>query len=455
MRAGKERRCERFTELSPMNRGLCRAARVLPLLLVLVACISAPAPPPTKLPPTAISVPTIASTPLPTATSTALPTPEPTAPPSALIVWAAAEGPRLEALQRLFADAGRSVGVEVRVVGKSADGLLSDVRAATLADLPLPDLFWGTQDELGIFQGQDLLQPAPDDLESDVFLPATIAGAEIGEGRWGTPLAAQGALFLLYNKKLVDGPPRSSDELIVAARRQVVGDRFGLVAGWAEPRWLAAWLTGMGGAVLTAEGTPSLDTPQVLGALNLLKELRATGPPPPATYDEGVRLFRDGRAAFAIDGDWSLESYREYTDTLDLGIAPMPRIPATGRIAAPPLGGIYLMYAKTLAGERLRQAGALGAALAKPEAQARIAAELGPLPALREALDSPAVQNDAALSAAAAQAEAAPGLPPTRALRCAWGAMRADLPPVLLGEIAPEDAGRLMQASAENCLAGP
>jgi hypothetical protein len=33
--------------------------------------------------------------------------------------------------------------------------------------------------------------------------------------------------------------------------------------------------------------------------------------------------------------------------------------------------------------------------------------------------------------------------------------MRADLPPVLLGEIAPEDAGRLMQASAENCLAGP
>jgi ABC-type glycerol-3-phosphate transport system substrate-binding protein len=398
-------------------------------------------------------VPTIAPTLPPTATPTALPTPEPTAPPSALIVWAAAEGPQLEVLQRLFAEVGRSLGVETRVVGKSADGLLSDVRAATLAGLPLPDLFWATQDELGIFQNQDILQPAADALPPNVFLQATLAGATLAGKRWGTPLAAQGSLFLLYNKKLVGGPPRSTDELIVAARRQVAGDRFGLVAAWAEPRWLAAWLAGTGGAPLAADGTPSLDTPQMLGALNLLKELRAAGPPPPSTYAEGVRLFRDGRAAFAIDGDWSLESYREYTDTLDLGIAPMPRIPASGRVAAPPLGGIYLMYAKTLDGEKLGHAGALGAALAMPESQARIAAELGLLPALREALQSPAVQNDSALAAAATQAGDAPGLPPTRALRCAWGGMRAELPPVLLGEIAPEDAGRLMQSSAENCLA--
>ncbi len=436
-----------------MNRGLCRAARALPLLFLLAACVAAPTPAPTAFPPTATGVPTAIPTLRATSTPTALPTPEPTAPPAALIVWAIAEGPRLEGLQRLLADVGRSRGVEVRVVGKSADGLLSDVRAATLADLPLPDLFWGTQDELGIFQGQDLLQLAADELQSNDLLPAAIAGATLDGQRWGTPLAAQGALFLLYNKKLVGGAPRSSDELIVAARSQVAGDRYGLVAAWAEPRWLAAWLTGMGGAALAPDGAPALDTPQMLGALNLLKELRATGPPPPSTYDEGAQLFREGRTAFAIDGDWSLESYREYTDTLDLGIAPMPRVAASGRAAAPPLGGLYLMYAKTLAGEQLRQAGALGAALARPEAQARIAAELGLLPALREALASPAVQGNVELAAAAAQAEEAPGLPPTRALRCAWGAMRAELPPVLLGELAPEDAGGLMQASAANCLA--
>jgi len=113
------------------------------------------------------------------------------------------------------------------------------------------------------------------------------------------------------------------------------------------------------------------------------------------------------------------------------------------------------LYGKTLDGARLAQANALGAALAQPAAQARIARDLKLLPALRAALAGPDVRGDQGLVAAAALAEAAPGLPPTRALRCAWGAIRAELPPVLLGELAAEDAGRLMQASAINCLAAP
>jgi ABC-type glycerol-3-phosphate transport system substrate-binding protein len=345
--------------------------------------------------------------------------------------------------------------VEVQVIGKSPDGLHADLRAAVLAGLSLPDLIWGTQDDLGILQRQGLLQPAGDRLDAAAFLPATIAGATLDSERWGTPLAAQGALFLLYNKKLVDRVPRTSDELIVAARQQTGGDRYGLVAGWAEPRWLAAWLAGFGGAALAADGEPSLDTPQMLATLNLLKELRASGPPPPSTYREGARLFRQGQAAFALDGDWSLEGYREYTDTLDLGIAPMPLVAATGRAAAPPLGGIYLLYGKDLTGMRLEQARALGTALARPDVQARIAGELRLLPALRVALDDPLVQADPVLEAAAAHAAGASGLPPTKALRCAWAAITAELPPVLLGELAQEQAGSLMQSSAANCLAVP
>jgi ABC-type glycerol-3-phosphate transport system substrate-binding protein len=227
------------------------------------------------------------------------------------------------------------------------------------------------------------------------------------------------------------------------------------VAGWAEPRWLAAWLAGTGGAALGPDGAPELDTPQMLAALNLLKELRTTGPPPPSTYAAGVRLFAGGQAAFAIDGDWSLEGYRQYTDTLDLGIAPMPVVPASGRVAAPPLGGIYMMYGKSLDGVQLEQARALGAALAQPSIQARLARDLGLLPALRAALADPAVQDNPALAVAAAQTDGAAGLPPTSALRCAWSAIAAELPLVLLGDVRQEDAGQLMQASADNCMATP
>jgi ABC-type glycerol-3-phosphate transport system substrate-binding protein len=342
--------------------------------------------------------------------------------------------------------------VEIVVVGKSASGLVTDMRADALAGLPPPDLFWSSTEDLGFLQREGLLQPADDNLEAGAFLTAAIDGATLDGKRWGTPLAVQGALLLLYNSASVDQPPHTTDDLIIQSRARSAGDNYGLVAGWAEPRWLLAWLAGFGGTAVGPDGAPTLDTPQMVAALNLLKELRVAGPPAPSTYEAGVRLFRQSRAAFAIDGDWSLDHYRAYSDTLTMGIAALPAVPATGLAAVGPLGGIYLMYGRSLAGARREQALALGTALAQPPSQARIARELGQLPALQAALRDPAVAADSALAAAAAQAERAPGLPPTVALHCAWRAIGSQLAPVLLGEQPPADAARAMQASADACV---
>jgi ABC-type glycerol-3-phosphate transport system substrate-binding protein len=432
--------------MSPFSR-LC----ALFFILSLAACNLSPVvPTPIPVMPRPTTAPTAA--PRPTAVPAVTTIAEPVAPPSALVLWAVVDDARREALRRLIADLSRPIGAEVVVIKKSADGLLADIRADALAGLPPPDLIWGTQDELGLLQRDDILQPANEGLADNAMLPATVAGATLQGRRWGTPLAAQGYLLLLYNRKLVGSPPRTTDELISRARALTRGDTYGLVSAWAEPRWFAAWLHGFGGAALTTDGRPSLDTPQTVAALDLLKELRTAGPPPPSTYAEGVSLFRQGRAAFAIDGDWSLAGYRDYTDTLDLGIAPLPIVPATQKVAAPALGGIYLMYSRALDGQRLDQAQALARALAGPEAQARLAHELRLLPALRTALTDPAVAGDPALAAAAAQATGAPGLPPIAALRCAWDAIAAELPTVLLGERTQADAAHNMQASAEACV---
>lgn len=423
--------------------------------LLLVACGPTPAQPvpvPSQPAPTSAPTPRLV-TPRPTAAPAATTILAPAAPAGALVLWAVAAGTQLDALKRLTAELSQSIGVEIVVVGKSANGLQADIRANALAGLPLPDMIWGTQDDLGILQRGDMLLPAGDGLDPAAFIPALITGSMIAEQRWGTPLAAQGALLLLYNRRLVPDAPQTTDGLITRARQLTGGDRYGLVMAWAEPRWFMAWLNGFGGAAISSDGSPSLDTPQVVGALNLLKELRASGPPAPSTYEEGVALFQQGRVAFAIDGDWSLAGYAGYTDTLDLAIAPLPIVPATGHSAASPLGGLYLMYGKSLAGARLDQARAFGVALTQPAAQARIARDLALLPALRAALTDPAVTNTPALAAAAQQADNAPGLPPNQALRCIWNAISAELPPLLLGDLAQEDAGRLMQASATNCIA--
>ena len=420
-------------------------------VIALAACQSTPeVPTPPALPPPPTAAPTAA--PRPTATPAVSTVAQPVAAPSALVLWAVVGDAQLDALRRLVADIARPSGAEVVVIKKSADGLVADIRADALAGLPPPDLVWGTQDELGLLQRDDMLQTAKDGLAADAMLPATIEGATLGGQRWGTPLAAQGYLLLLYNRKLANSPPRTSDELISRGRALTRGPNYGMVAAWAEPRWFTAWLHGFGGLELGPDGLPNLNTPQTIAALDLLKELRISGPPPPSTYAEGVALFRQGRAAFAIDGDWSLEGYRGLTDTLDLGVAPLPIVPATQRVAAPALGGVYLMYSRSLEGSRLDQARALAQGLAAPGAQVRIARELGLLPALRAALSDPAVTGNQVLAAAAAQAGAAPGLPPIASLRGAWDAIATQLPPVLLGDLAQADAAQNMQANAEACV---
>ncbi len=425
----------------------------LVLLLALAACAASPTSPTPAVPEGPTPLPTLP--PRPTAAPSVTVVPQPTAPPSALVLWAVADGRELAALEALVADLAGQAGAQVLVVGKRPDALVADMRADALAGLAPPDLVWGTQDDLGVLQRAGMLQPPADGLDEGAFLPALVSGATIDGQRWGTPLAAQGYLLLLFNRKLANSAPRTTDELISRARSLTVGDRYGLVAAWAEPRWFTAWLNGFAGAPLGADGRPALDTPQMLAALNLLKELRPAGPPPPSTYDEGVRLFRQGRAAFAIDGDWSLAGYREYTDTLDIGVAALPLVPATQRVAAPAFGGMYLMYSAQLGGARLDQARALGRGLAGAEAQARVAAELGRLPALRAALGAAGVARDPALAAAAAMAVAAPGLPPSAMLRCAWDAIGAHLPPVLLGSATQEQAAQAMQESADACAAAP
>ncbi|HEU5089017.1 MAG TPA: extracellular solute-binding protein, partial [Roseiflexaceae bacterium] len=230
------------------------------------------------------------------------------------------------------------------------------------------------------------------------------------------------------------------------------GEQAGLVAAWVEARWLEGWLRGYGGRSFAPDGTPTLNTPQMVSALNLLKELRTAGPPQPSTYLDGARLFRRGEAAYAIDGDWAFPRYRSVTETLDLGFAPLPRVPATGLPALAPLTSWYVMYSATLADARLEGAHTLGAALTEPDMQRRIAAELHFLPARTTLLADAAVTSDPALAAEASGAAQAPGIPPTLGVRCYWNAAEIVLPAMLLDEIPVDKAAERLQERTQNCI---
>lgn len=431
---------------------MARSAHMLILVLVLLAACGQPA----SMPPTPSSepaaTPTATSTPLPSPTSApaATPLPTPTPAPEPLTVWAAGDEARRDALTLLLTDAAAAAGVPIRIRSSTPDAMIARLRVDQIDGRPPPDVIWGDGNDLAILRTMGLIQAVRSTPPEDA-LPAVITGATADDQQWGAPVGAQGFLLLLYNRKLVENPPRTIDALIAAARANTGSSRVGLIAGWTEARWFVFWLDITGGVMFGADGLPALDAPSVVAALELLRSVRRYGPTPPSTYDEGARLFRRGRAALAIDGDWALEGYRGLTDTLELGIAPLP-LTNRGTPATAPLTGVYLMYGAALDGQRLAQAEALAATLREPAWQARIARDLGMLPASLTALNDPAITDDPALAAAAMSARTAPGIPPTRPIRCAWDAIEVELTPFLLGRRSAAETAAAMQKRATACV---
>lgn len=431
-----------------MHAILAGPARRLALLLValaLVACGGAPPPAPSVSPaPTrGAAQPAPAASPSP---------PPPTLAPRPLTLWVAEEGPVLEGVRLLAREYTARNGTPLEVVARPADGLRLSLATAALVGDPLPDLLWGDQELLAGLLADGQIQPpgvaAPDDT-----LPALLTAATADGRLWGVPLAARHSLLLLHNRALAPEAPGTSDALITRSRAAATKDVAGLVMAWDESRWLLPWLYAFGGAPLAPDGqTISLDTPEMIAALGLLRELYAAAPRNGAGYQRGQRLFAQGYAAFAIDGDWVLPRYRQIGATLDLGIAPLPVVPATGRPAPGLLGGTYLLFQRDLAGDALEQARVFATWLLEPATQARIPASLERLPARAGALEAANVTADPLLAAMAAGATAAPGLPPTPAARCLLSAIDGWLPHLLDGALNQAEAAAAMQAEAEQCL---
>jgi ABC-type glycerol-3-phosphate transport system substrate-binding protein len=105
-----------------------------------------------------------------------------------------------------------------------------------------------------------------------------------------------------------------------------------------------------------------------------------------------------------------------------------------------------------LSGINQKHVSSFAAYLVTPAVQQRIASATGRLPAVRSVLTDPAIQSDPVLAAAAAQAETAIGIPPTRGARCALAAMETWLSPLLADDIEQQEAAEAMQQEADRCL---
>jgi len=317
-----------------------------------------------------------------------------------------------------------------------------------------PNLVYGPADKIGPFQIMGLLMPiediCPDELPR--FDPAALP---VLDGKtWGLPDYVGNHLALVANRALVDTVAADTDQWLrqlEAATLDKDGDgrtdQYGLVFNQLEPFWLVPWLGGFGGWVMDDHAQPTLDSPAMVAALAFLRDLKERRVMPrECDYPLADTLFKEGRAAYIINGPWSWEGYRAAGVDIELGC--IPRVSATGLWPTPMTSAKCYSVNRYLDPATKDCTAALLAWLTSTEVQEELARKLSVLPSDLEARKLPELRTDPVMLASTEQIAKGRLMPIVPEMRAIWDAMRPDFQSVLSGEETPVDAARAMQQRA-------
>lgn len=339
-------------------------------------------------------------------------------------------------------------GVEVILTYRETEELRSSFQASALGGSG-PELIYGPSDQVGPLATMGLIAPLPENDLAD-FDPA--ARIVFNEKLYSLADTVGNHLMLIYNKKLVPNPPRTTDELIEIGRaltKDANGDgrpdQYGLAWNYTEPFFFVPWIAGFGGEFFK-NNEPNLDTPAVRAAFQFIRDLRSKYGivPKESDYETANALFKEGRAAMIVNGDWSWGDYR----SLDFGIAPLPKVSQTGLWPSPLVGAKgYSLNANTTGAKKELALELLGH-LTSAETQRRFAEKVSALPSRISVRNDPAVAKDPLLRASVPILEKGSPMPVVPEIRAVWDALRGPYQSVLGGAVSPEAAAAEAQVLA-------
>lgn len=348
-------------------------------------------------------------------------------------------------------------GVRIETLNYDVESLRENFQMAAFAGGG-PDLLWTVNDHAGPFATMGIISSVEEMFGAgytDKFVQPGLEAVEMDGKTWGIPISVGNHLMLMYNKKLLPEPPKDTDEMIAIAKELTTGDQYGLVFNLNEPFWLAPWLGGFGGWPLDGN-TPTLNTEAMVNALQFIHDLKFKHQivPREADAETADSLFKEGKAAMIITGDWALSSYitPEVKRNVELGVARIPMISETGLWPSPMTSGKYFMIPNYLTGDRLEYCKKLVDYFVSPKLQNLFVKEHARLPALIEAFDEPALAEDPILLGSADQMVVGKPMPTVPEMRACWDAMFPNIEGVMSDRMTPQEAAEAMQVAAERAI---
>jgi arabinogalactan oligomer/maltooligosaccharide transport system substrate-binding protein len=366
-----------------------------------------------------------------------------------VVVWPGYRGGEKAAFEKVVdefnkANAGK---IKVSTLAVPYDAFADKITAAVPRGKG-PDVFIFAQDRLGgwIAAGNtveplDFLLDAP---TKGRYLKATLDAMTYQGTIYGLPLNFK-TTTLIYNKKLVPVPPKTTAEMEAMAKRltNAAAGKFGLAYWYSDFYYHSALMNGYGGGVFGGR-KPVVNSAQNVASLNLLlKWINAGFMPAEPSTALITTLFNTGKAAMVISGPWFLG---EVSKDVDLGLAPLPTIAELGNKPMRPwitVEGVYVAAPS----KNKDAAFAFAKFLTDVPAGKVMALEGRQTPANKGVYADPAVAADPILKAFRQQVDVAVPMPNLPEMSMVWSPVTTAMNTVVKKTAAPKAA--LDQAQKE------
>ena len=254
-----------------------------------------------------------------------------------LLVWFSVDGSK--GLAKVAEEFTKKTGVPVTVEApEDGPGKFQQAAAAGKG----PDIWIWAHDRAGEWVAGGLLQPLTPSkkIQADID-PLAWKAFTIGGKTWGYPYSIE-SIVLVYNKALVQTPPKSFEEVIALDKKLSADGKKAILWDYTNTYFTWPLLAANGGYAFKQKPDGSYDPADTgvanAGALKgvelLNKMLRDKVMPTGSGYAEMEGGMAQGKVAMMINGPWSFENLRKAK--IDFGTAKIPAV--DGKKAVPFVG---------------------------------------------------------------------------------------------------------------------
>ena len=366
-----------------------------------------------------------------------------------ITIWHDKEDAVAEVLQQKLEE----LEPEIHIVLEKKSDLTEALKMVGNNPSAAPDMYFFAHDKIGVYAEMDILAPITEIIpeeELDSYMDSTIEAATYKGTVYQLPIYYETLLFM-YNRLYMSDEevPKTTEELYTYMQENTKGGHYGFVEQHSTPYYAAGWINGFGGSILNEDGTPGLDSPETIAALEYHKKF-VDLMPGETEYATVNTLFNEGMAHSTIAGPWLVPTVRE--SGMDVGVASMPVIDETGTPISPYMGVQGMQVLKNAAKDKKDAVEKVLRAVMDPELEVQLAQASGCAPANEACYEMEEITSDDVVMAMKETSEHAVPMPNVPEMAVMWTVVVNLLSDVNMSGKDVTESARTAQKDAEQLI---